>query len=74
MPFFITLVRWCSAMTLFGVMRSSRMGVGDLDAGLVGLSYQVGADSQSGGGACGAAGAFRMVSKPVEGLARPSSC
>ena len=48
----------------------SHLGVGDLDAGLVGLAHEVGAHTQSGGGAGGAQVVQdRLVA--VEGAARP---
>ena len=48
----------------------SHLGVGDLDAGLVGLPHEVGAHTQSGGGACGAQ-IFQDGLVAVEGAARP---
>ena len=48
----------------------SHLGVGDLDAGLVGLAHEVGAHTQSGGGA-GGAQVVQDGLVAVEGAARP---
>ena len=48
----------------------SHLGVGDLDAGLVGLPHEVGAHTQSGEGACGAQ-ILQDGLVAVEGAARP---